>query len=65
MMMVNGRITRDLENERPIWPLSTYGPAKYQPTLMTGLDMSPEELRVKAAEAARAGTTQEYVRPIS
>lgn len=56
-------ITRDLEHERPIWPLSTYGPAKYQPTLMSGLDDSPEELRVKSVEAARSGTTQDYVRP--
>ncbi|KAJ2995195.1 hypothetical protein NUW54_g7432 [Trametes sanguinea] len=55
-------IVRDLESEKPIWPLSSYGPAKLQPTLIANLDESPEELRVKAAEAARKGTVQEYVR---
>ncbi|KAI9057656.1 hypothetical protein FKP32DRAFT_1681336, partial [Trametes sanguinea] len=54
-------IVRDLESEKPIWPLSSYGPAKLQPTLIANLDESPEELRVKAAEAARKGTVQEYL----
>ena len=44
-----------------MWPLSSFGPAKMQPTLIGGLDDSPEEMRVKAAQAARAGTTQDYV----
>ena len=55
-------ITRDLESEKPVWPLSCYGPAKMQPTLIGGLDESMEELRVRATQAAKAGTTQDYVR---
>lgn len=55
-------ITRDLDLERPIWPLSCFAPAKLQPSLIANLDESPEELRVMAAEAARKGTMQEYVR---
>ena len=55
-------LTRDLDSEKPVWPLSCFGPAKLQPTLIANLDESPEELRVKAAEAARNGTIQEYVR---
>ena len=44
-----------------MWPLSSFGPAKHQPNLVGPLDDSPEELRVKAAQAAKAGTTQDYV----
>ncbi|KAJ7151694.1 hypothetical protein C8R46DRAFT_490839 [Mycena filopes] len=47
--------------ERPVWPLGSYGPAKYEPTLLTGLDESPEELRLKAATAMKAGTMNEYL----
>lgn len=36
-----------------------------QPTLIAELDESPEEMRFRAAQAARAGTIQEYVRPTS
>ena len=56
-------INRDLDTEKPIWPLSSFGPAKMQPNLIAGLDESPEEMRVRAAQVARAGTMQEYVRP--
>lgn len=57
-------ITRDLNprSDKPLWPLSSYGPAKYQPTLVPGLDESPEEMRVKAESALKAGNIQEYVR---
>lgn len=60
-------IARDLDpnadkSERPSWPLATYGPAKYQPNLLPGLDESPEELRVRAALAAQTNTTAEYVK---
>ena len=54
-------IKQDLESEVPMWPLSSFGPAKHQPNLVGPLDDSPEELRVKAAQAAKAGTTQDYV----
>ena len=54
-------INRDLDTEKPIWPLSSFGPAKMQPNLIAGLDESPEELRVRANQAASAGTTQDYV----
>lgn len=47
--------------DRPTWVLSSYGPAKHQPTIITGLDLSQEELRVRAAQAMKAGTVQEYV----
>ena len=48
--------------EKPSWPLTSYGPAKCDPTLVTELDESAEELRVKAAEAFKAGSMNEYVR---
>jgi hypothetical protein len=43
------------------WPLSSYGPSKYAPTFIGGLDISPEELRVKAVMAKINGTGNEYV----
>lgn len=54
---------RDLDraHDRPLWPLSSYGPAKAALTLITNLDESPEELRVKAVTAMKANTIQEYV----
>lgn len=47
--------------DRPIWPLSSYGPAKHEPVLLGGLDESPEELRVRAFTATQAGNINEYV----
>lgn len=44
-----------------MWPLSSYGPAKHEPVVIGGLDESPEELRLKAVTALKAGTTDEYV----
>ncbi|KIK66769.1 hypothetical protein GYMLUDRAFT_912453 [Collybiopsis luxurians FD-317 M1] len=37
-----------LGKEKPLWCLSSFNPAKYEPTLILGLDLAPEELRVKA-----------------
>lgn len=51
--------------EKPLWPLSSYGPSKYEPIVISGLDESPEELRLKAVTALKAGTTDEYVRGAS
>jgi len=51
----------DLSSDKPIWPLSCYGPAKYEPTLIAGLDESMEELRVRAVLALKAGNSSEYV----
>lgn len=52
------------DNDKPLWPLTSYGPAKYVPTLIGGLDESPEELRVRAAQALKAGTIATYVREL-
>lgn len=48
-------------SDKPLWPLSCYGPTKHEPNLLTGLDESPEELRVRAFTANRAGNHAEYV----
>lgn len=58
---------RDLTDgaEKPLWPLSSYGPGKHEPTLINALDESPEEMRVKAWEANRSGQLQTYVGVIS
>ena len=48
--------------EKPLWGLSSYGPAKFEPNLITGLDMSFEELRVNATMALQNNTVAEYVR---
>ena len=50
------------DKDKPLWPLSSYGPAKYEPLVISGLDESPEELRLKAVLALKGGTTGEYVR---
>lgn len=57
-------IGRDLRPgvEKPLWCLSSYGPAKFEPNLITGMDMSFEELRVNAALASHTNTVAEYVR---
>lgn len=48
--------------DKPLWPLSSYGAAKHEKILIGGLDESPEELRLKATTALRAGAVAEYVR---
>ena len=43
-------------NDKPTWPLSSYGPAKHVPTLVGGLDESPEEqVRIRLSEAVDMG----------
>ena len=56
-------MTADLtpQSDKPIWPLSSYGTAKHEPTLLKDLDESPEELRVRAVAAIQAGNVNEYV----
>jgi nucleoporin NUP42 len=56
-------MTKDITplQDKPLWPLSSYGAAKYEPIVIGGLDESLEELRVKAVTALKAGTINEYV----
>ncbi|KAG7447770.1 uncharacterized protein BT62DRAFT_791664 [Guyanagaster necrorhizus] len=56
-------ISKDLtvHSDKPLWPLSSFGPAKHEPLLLTGLDESPEELRVKAFMALSSGNVNEYM----
>jgi nucleoporin NUP42 len=56
-------MTTDLtpQSDKPLWPLSSYGAAKHEPTLLKDLDESPEELRVRAVVAIQAGNINEYV----
>ncbi|KIM20846.1 hypothetical protein M408DRAFT_30045, partial [Serendipita vermifera MAFF 305830] len=46
--------------EKPLWPISSYGPGKNEPTFLTGLDISPEEMRARAFEAMKEGKGAEY-----
>ncbi|KAF8757618.1 hypothetical protein RHS01_03374 [Rhizoctonia solani] len=47
--------------DRPLYPLSSYGPSKSIPCIIDGLDQSPEELRVAAWTANRdAGGIEAY-----
>lgn len=55
----------DLSSDKPLWPLSSYGPAKFEPNIVAGLDESMEELRVRAALALNAGNSNDYVSPVS
>jgi len=48
-------ITVDLKGERPIWPLSAYGPGKDAPRQLIDGDMSPEELRSQFYKARASG----------
>jgi len=48
--------------EKPLWSLSSYGPAKLEPNLVSGLDISFEELRLNAVMALQSNTVAEYVR---
>jgi hypothetical protein len=54
-------IVNDLSVERPVWPLSVYGPAKGEPNLIDNTDVSPEELRLKFWEAKQANDPSLYV----
>jgi len=57
-------VGRDLRPgaEKPLWGLSSYGPAKLEPNLISGVDMSFEELRLNAVMALQNNTVAEYVR---
>lgn len=45
----------------PVWKLSSFGPAKHEPNLIAGMDMSAEELRYEAWVKVKEGRGQEYV----
>lgn len=54
-------LTEDLKQQnRPLWRLSCYGPARNEVNLRDG-DLSPEELRLMAWEALRSGNGAQYV----
>ena len=57
-------IARDFTSgqDKPLWPLSSYGPAKGEPSIIEKLDESAEELRWKFVSAMRAGNIAPYVR---
>lgn len=56
-------MTKDLTlgQEKPLWPLTSYGPVKCQPMLIGGVDESFEELRVLAVAALKSGAINDYV----
>lgn len=47
---------------RPLWHLTSYAPARGEPNLVGGLDISPEEDRWMAYQARQAGQEALYVR---
>ncbi|KZS91362.1 hypothetical protein SISNIDRAFT_487682 [Sistotremastrum niveocremeum HHB9708] len=55
-------ITKDLTpfSEKPLWPLSSYGPSKSTKTLIGGLDESQEEMRYNATQAVASGNIEAY-----
>ncbi|KAJ9095066.1 hypothetical protein QFC20_006754, partial [Naganishia adeliensis] len=53
-------IRLDLATDRPNWPLSSFG-NKYDPCIISGIDVSPEELRCKYVEAVKAGNVDAYM----
>lgn len=63
-MVSQDGIARDLTQgqDKPLWPLSSYGPAKGEPTIIEGLDESAEEMRWKALQALQSGNVADYVR---
>jgi hypothetical protein len=52
----------DLDTDRPLWKLSSYGPAS-NTNLVDGKDISFEELRMKMLESG--GNQAAYVRLVS
>lgn len=52
-------------DERPVFPLSCYGPAKEEPNLIIEQDESSEELRMKFIQANASGNPQQYVSYLS
>ncbi|KAH7907520.1 hypothetical protein BJ138DRAFT_488074 [Hygrophoropsis aurantiaca] len=57
-------VTKDLtpQQDKPLWPLSSYGAAKYEPIIVGSLDESFEELRFKAFSAVKDGTINDYMK---
>lgn len=56
-------IRNDLTNEKPIWPYTCYGPSKGEPNLISGQDVSFEELRAEFVKARQANNPSQYVGP--
>jgi nucleoporin NUP42 len=54
-------IRNDLTNEKPIWPYTSYGPSKGEPNLISGQDVSFEELRAEFMKAKQANNPSQYV----
>ncbi|KAF2501689.1 hypothetical protein BU16DRAFT_522599 [Lophium mytilinum] len=56
-------IKDDLVKERPEWPLSAYGPGRDAPLqlLEGGIDISPEEMRMRFYAARAAGRENQYI----
>ncbi|KAG2177222.1 hypothetical protein INT43_007879, partial [Umbelopsis isabellina] len=55
-------IKTDLTTEKPIWDLSIYGPAKEEPNMIVGTDLSPEEDRVKYYQSRlQTGNETQYL----
>ena len=51
-----------LKDERPLWPLSVFAPAKEEPNLVVGTDFSPEEDRMQYYMSMRmTNTPNQYV----
>lgn len=46
---------------RPIWRLTSYAPARGEPNLIQGIDVSPEEDRAMAYQARQTGQEAAYV----
>ncbi|KEI41913.1 uncharacterized protein L969DRAFT_117759 [Mixia osmundae IAM 14324] len=44
-------IRTDWSSEKPLWPLSAYGPTKHAPTLISDVEHSPEEIRLEFYQA--------------
>lgn len=56
------RILETLQpKDSPLWRLSSYGPCNYEPNLISGLDMSQEELRYEAWLRTKEGRAEEIV----
>lgn len=47
--------------ERPLWMFSAYGTAKGEPNMVTELEESPDELRVKFTKAQLSNNLAQYV----
>ena len=55
-------VTPAPNGDKPLWPLTSFGPGKHVPNLTQTLDESPEELRWKAVQAKLNNTVTDYVR---